>query len=171
MLHHEPESLESARQRVREALATCYEIGDLPVGECRLSAQRKHVLDFHDGMRLIVSREVYPNDPRSVVATTRDTIFVSRDADAPDCPMTVVHVSASLDPAYWLVKRYRDRSDKGWTSERIFNDFAQLVQGRCRALLSLPADSKAFGDPTYVTESFIPHWLVPEDEFAHLFQE
>jgi len=50
---YESESTESLKARVAEALKEPYIVGERP----RPGEQRKHVFDFEDGLRLIVSRE------------------------------------------------------------------------------------------------------------------
>ncbi len=55
-LPFQPESMESARKRLPQALEQVFLIADV-VGGDRASSFRAHVFDFDDGVRLIISRD------------------------------------------------------------------------------------------------------------------
>lgn len=64
MLGFEPESVEAARARLPQALAPIYDPLDLRSGELRPGEQRRHVFDFEEGIRLIVSRDLLIDSSR-----------------------------------------------------------------------------------------------------------
>jgi hypothetical protein len=61
VIPHVPESIEAARERFPSALAEVVDIESVMLGNEVIPGKlRKHIFDFADGLRLIVSREAIP---------------------------------------------------------------------------------------------------------------
>lgn len=112
-------------------------------GTWRPGQYRRHVLDFHNGLRLIISRENF-----------REICKVNTDVPKlPDEEMDVpqIHVSASVQPGYPLFRKIANmplEKRKQW--------FFEFVPKICASLFGLRKLRLVF-----VSAGDVPHFLQP----------
>lgn len=135
MLPAAPESMEVAKARYPEAIREVYDFTDDPnavMGDP--GSKRKHIFDFEDGLRLIVTRERMPALHRGRV-----------------CVVMLVHVSASLNPDSTLVKSLDIVSPTAASAA-----FKSLCERRFQELSGSDAPMTFIG----WSSKGVPHWVV-----------
>lgn len=129
-----PESIEALRARYHEALAPTYLIVDERSGEWHgIGQKRKHVFDFDDGLRLIISRE------RGAIP-------------ALPAHQVIIHVSASFDLGSPYIKKITDQ---------VFSlkEMNRFVQRRFR---ELSADTRELVPWALTIPKGVPHYIIKE---------
>jgi len=72
------ENLDAMRARLPAALSRTYDALEIEAGRLiRPGEQRQHVFDFEDGIRCIVSLDVYPEDSASTLPARRVLLHMS----------------------------------------------------------------------------------------------
>ncbi len=137
MIPFQPETIDEVKRRYPSAVRDVYDTKQIHLGhQERPSNQRKHVFDFFDGMRLIISHETGEIKPS-------------------DCD-EFVHVSASFEEKSLIASKLRHLA--GIKGKRIvqikFCDMAkkrfQCISGESCSLV-----------PAGVSKENIPHWYLP----------
>jgi len=102
-LPHQPESIDQMRARWDDAVSFCVDaekIYDDPQTAYVPSQHRRHVFDFDDGVRLIVSRDQFHGEEKlhvSVSVTTEFNAKWSRSAKgAAECLMRITEAVQSI---------------------------------------------------------------------------
>ncbi len=139
MLAHEPEPLSFARARLPAALARLITEAELLAGTFpRPGLQRRHVFDFEDGLRLIVSREDHGSQrigPRRGLGE-------------------VVHVSASLTAGSSELRRCQFARNPR-------KAFLLAAIARMAELLDRPYRESLF---LWSESGYVPHWFLKIDQ-------
>lgn len=101
-LPHEPETIEQAKARYPLAVRRSYTFAEAAAEQ--FGRQRKHVFDFEDGMRLIISREKF---------WLNGSIHVSASRLCANIPLITLFVEPALRDALLLNVRSRFREISG----------------------------------------------------------
>lgn len=132
-----PASREDNAARLPEAVQKLYDADAVARGEgTRPGLHRRHVLDYPDGLRVIVSRERVP-------ARSGGEVFV--------------HVSASLEPGTGLYARGRLVS-RAAGRKAAYRWFRTHVE----ALLAELFPDEELRFVGFSRDKGVPHWVIPE---------
>lgn len=138
MLPHEPEPLERLQARFAKALEPVYDVCLIAQGwQTRPGAYRRHLFDFEDGLRLLVSRERLP-----LMGPDGRTAAVH------------LHVSASFEAGLALERDLVRRLKRDHAHRVVTRWFVPLVERRFAQLSDVPLIFHGLS-----SEKGVAHWF------------
>ena len=142
MIPYNPQTIEQCRERFHLAVAGIVEVEDCERGAPTPGSKPEHVFDFNDGLRLIVSRDRYPDGK------------------------IMVHFSASANPDSGLY-RWLKRSGSGQKKH-----FGKLATAGFAAISGCGSAKPALVEFAGISLSKgVPHWVVTELTGEHELEE
>jgi hypothetical protein len=140
MLKFCPEPLPKLQERYKLAIIRVFDVVRIEQRrEPRPGELPRHVLDCEDGLRLIVSREIWPNEPEYKL-----------------------HYSTSIHQAGSLYKQFRELA-KTAGEARTMNEFRELSEFRFG---EISGDTREFQFVGWSQPKIVPHWIVNDGLIA-----